>query len=74
MCYLFDSLQENFLLNQGDAIALMIPVFTPYIEIPEDVYKRQIYDNINSDGSTGVSNIIFRRRDSALSFSLGFIL
>lgn len=35
MCYLFDSLQENFLLNQGDAIALMIPVFTPYIEIPE---------------------------------------
>ena len=26
------------------------------------------------DGSTGVSNIIFRRRDSALSFSLGFIL
>ena len=29
MCYLFDSLQENFLLNQGDAIALMIPVFTP---------------------------------------------
>ena len=35
MCYLFDSLQENFLLNQGDAIALMVPVFTPYIEIPE---------------------------------------
>lgn len=35
MCYLFDSLQENFLLNQGDAIALMIPVFTPYIEIPQ---------------------------------------
>ena len=35
MCYVFDSLQENFLLNQGDSIALMIPVFTPYIEIPE---------------------------------------
>lgn len=35
MCYLFDSLQENFLLNRGDAIALMIPVFTPYIEIPQ---------------------------------------
>lgn len=35
MCYLFDSLQENFLLSQGDAIALMIPVFTPYIEIPQ---------------------------------------
>lgn len=35
MCYIFDSLQENFLLNKGDRIALMVPVFTPYIEIPE---------------------------------------
>ena len=35
MCYIFDSLQENFLLNQGDNIALLVPVFTPYIEIPQ---------------------------------------
>ena len=35
MCYIFDSLQENFLLNKGDGIALMVPVFTPYIEIPQ---------------------------------------
>lgn len=35
MCYIFDSLQENFLLNQGDGIALMVPTFTPYIEIPQ---------------------------------------
>lgn len=35
MCYLFDSLQQNFLLNHGDSIALLVPVFTPYIEIPE---------------------------------------
>ncbi|EXZ58960.1 aspartate 4-decarboxylase [Bacteroides fragilis str. 3719 A10] len=35
MCYVFDSLQENFLLNKGDGIALMVPVFTPYIEIPQ---------------------------------------
>ncbi len=35
MCYLFDSLQENFLLNKGDQVALLTPVFTPYIEIPE---------------------------------------
>ena len=35
MCYVFDSLQQNFLLNHGDSIALMVPVFTPYIEIPE---------------------------------------
>ena len=35
MCYVFDSLQQNFLLKHGDSIALMVPVFTPYIEIPE---------------------------------------
>lgn len=35
MCYVFDSLQENHLLNKGDHIALMTPIFTPYIEIPE---------------------------------------
>lgn len=34
MCYCFDVLQQNFLLNKGDAIAIMVPVFTPYIEIP----------------------------------------
>lgn len=35
MCYVFDSLEENFLLHKGDSIALMVPIFTPYIEIPE---------------------------------------
>ena len=39
-----------------------------------NISKSIVYDNINSDGSTGVSHIIFRRRDSALSFSFGFIL
>ena len=35
MCYIFDSLQQNRLLERGDRIALMTPVFTPYIEIPK---------------------------------------
>ncbi len=35
MCYIFDSLEQNFLLNKSDKVALMTPVFTPYIEIPE---------------------------------------
>lgn len=35
MCYIFDSLQENHLLNKGDTVALMTPIFTPYIEIPQ---------------------------------------
>ncbi|MEV6106172.1 bifunctional aspartate transaminase/aspartate 4-decarboxylase [Streptomyces sp. NPDC051940] len=40
MCYVFDSLMKNGLLKKGDRIALMVPVFTPYIEIPElDTYE-----------------------------------
>lgn len=35
MCYLFSSLKNNRLLRKGDKIALMTPIFTPYIEIPE---------------------------------------
>lgn len=42
MCYIFDSLQQNFLLNKGDRIALFAPVFTPYIEIPEQA--RYLFD------------------------------
>lgn len=44
MCYIFDSLQENFLLNKGDKIVLFAPVFTPYIEIPEQA--RYMFDVI----------------------------
>ncbi|WP_329623291.1 bifunctional aspartate transaminase/aspartate 4-decarboxylase [Streptomyces sp. NBC_01255] len=40
MCYIFDSLMKNGILKKGDRIALMVPVFTPYIEIPElDTYE-----------------------------------
>lgn len=43
MCYIFDSLQENFLLDKGDGIALMVPAFTPYIEIPQlDRYRFKV--------------------------------
>ncbi|ACA46583.1 aspartate 4-decarboxylase [Clostridium botulinum] len=34
MCYIFDSLIANELLQRGDRIALMTPIFTPYLEIP----------------------------------------
>ncbi|MBD5226145.1 MAG: bifunctional aspartate transaminase/aspartate 4-decarboxylase [Bacteroidales bacterium] len=34
MVYIFESLQANHLLAKGDTIALMTPIFTPYIEIP----------------------------------------
>lgn len=35
MCYAFMSLQQNFLLNKGDKIALFTPCFTPYLDIPQ---------------------------------------
>ena len=35
ICYIFDTLFNNFLLNHGDKIALMLPTFAPYLEIPE---------------------------------------
>lgn len=43
MCYIFDTLQVNHLLKKGDKIALMTPIFTPYIEIPElDRYEFEV--------------------------------
>lgn len=35
MTYLFASLKENHLIKEGDTIALGMPIFTPYIEIPQ---------------------------------------
>lgn len=34
MCYVFNTLQANFLMQRGDKIALLTPCFTPYLEIP----------------------------------------
>jgi aspartate 4-decarboxylase len=33
MCYIFKSLKSNRILNQGDTIALGVPIFTPYLEM-----------------------------------------
>ncbi|KEO82319.1 aspartate 4-decarboxylase [Tumebacillus flagellatus] len=35
MCYLFETLASNFLLTRGDKIAITVPIFPPYVEIPE---------------------------------------
>jgi aspartate 4-decarboxylase len=34
MTYIFNTMRENHLIKAGDTIALGIPIFTPYIEIP----------------------------------------
>jgi len=35
MAYIFNSLKINNLMKKGDKVALVTPVFTPYLEIPE---------------------------------------
>jgi aspartate 4-decarboxylase len=34
MIYVFKTLRENFLLMPGDSIAIITPIFSPYLEIP----------------------------------------
>ncbi|HLJ88705.1 MAG TPA: bifunctional aspartate transaminase/aspartate 4-decarboxylase [Candidatus Angelobacter sp.] len=34
MTYIFNTMRENHLIKKGDSIALGLPIFTPYIEIP----------------------------------------
>ncbi|MGL5753411.1 MAG: aspartate 4-decarboxylase [Paraclostridium sp.] len=49
MCYIFDSLMANELLRKGDKVAIMTPIFTPYLEIPHlPRYNFEIVD-INAD-------------------------
>ncbi|MBP5979131.1 MAG: bifunctional aspartate transaminase/aspartate 4-decarboxylase [Halomonas sp.] len=35
MTYIFDTLKQNGLVKRGDKVAIGMPVFTPYIEIPQ---------------------------------------
>ena len=43
MCYIFKSLKANRLLNSGDTIAMVTPIFTPYLEMPHlEDYKLHI--------------------------------
>ncbi len=43
MCYIFKSLKANRLLNPGDTIAMVTPIFTPYLEMPHlEEYALQI--------------------------------
>ncbi|MBN2437412.1 MAG: bifunctional aspartate transaminase/aspartate 4-decarboxylase [Deltaproteobacteria bacterium] len=34
MIYVFNTLKENFILTPGDEIAIITPIFSPYLEIP----------------------------------------
>lgn len=49
MCYIFDSLIANNLLKASDTIAIMTPIFTPYLEIP--LIPRYNFNVINIQAS-----------------------
>lgn len=49
MCYIFDSLVSNQLLKPSDKIALMTPIFTPYLEIPHLPHYSFEVVNIHAD-------------------------
>jgi len=65
MCYIFDSLIENCLLKKGDRIALGVPVFTPYLEIPElDRYQFKVtYIRGNAKDKEGNSNFQYSNEE-----------
>lgn len=48
MCYIFDALEHNGLLNKGDRIAVNTPIFTPYIQIPHLTGYSMVEINLKS--------------------------
>ncbi|WP_457741338.1 bifunctional aspartate transaminase/aspartate 4-decarboxylase [Thermococcus sp.] len=45
MAYLFESLKANHILDPGDKIAIAVPIFSPYLEIPKlDTYRLEIIE------------------------------
>ncbi|CAE6740190.1 Bifunctional aspartate aminotransferase and L-aspartate beta-decarboxylase [Paraburkholderia domus] len=49
MTYIFNTMRENHLIKPGDTIALGMPIFTPYIEIPRlNDYQLTVVD-VNAD-------------------------
>ena len=53
MTYIFDSLKANMILGEGDKIALAVPIFSPYIEIPHLDTYRLVEVEISADPERG---------------------
>ncbi len=53
MSYLFESLKANHILNKGDKIAIAVPIFTPYLEIPHLDTYHLVEIEIVADPETG---------------------
>jgi aspartate 4-decarboxylase len=53
MTYVFNTMRENRLLAPGDKIAIGMPIFTPYIEIPLLNDYRLVEVQVNADAAGG---------------------
>lgn len=53
MTYIFDTLKQNGLVKRGDKVAIGMPVFTPYIEIPQLDEYGLVEVAINADPANG---------------------
>lgn len=53
MAYIFNTMKQNGLLKRGDKVAIGLPVFTPYIEIPELDEYGLVEVAINADPARG---------------------
>jgi aspartate 4-decarboxylase len=51
--YVFNTLRENKLLAPGDKIAIGLPIFTPYIEIPQLDDYQLVEVQMNADSAEG---------------------
>jgi aspartate 4-decarboxylase len=51
--YVFNTLRENKLLAPGDKIAIGVPIFTPYIEIPQLNDYQLVEVQVNADSAGG---------------------
>ena len=50
--YVFETLRENRLLSPGDKIAIGMPIFTPYIEIPQLDDYQLVEVRVDADASS----------------------
>lgn len=66
ICYIFDSLVANGLLKRGDRIALGVPAFTPYLEIPELAKYNFKVTYIHGSGKDKDGNSNFQYPDEEL--------
>ena len=53
MTYIFNTMRENRLLARGDKIAIGMPIFTPYIEIPHLNDYQLVEVQVNADSAGG---------------------